>query len=478
MRAEPRLARPRVFARALPLLLSAMFVCAGARPFDVRAQQSSPPPTLSKKERDYGLQMLQAVKEDLKEFYYDPNIRGMDLDSRFKVAEDRVKKATSNGEVYSIIAQVLVELNDSHTYFMPPNRLARVDYGWQMQMIGDRCFVVEVTPGSDAEARGMKVGDEVWSIDGYEPTRENLWKIKYSYYKLRPRAGMKVVLQGTDGQQRELAVMAKLEPEKLPWLPEKKKVKDEPEPPPFYEAGGTIIWKMRSFAVPPDEVDEALKRVQPFRALVLDLRGNSGGYEMTLLRLLGYFFDHDVKVGDLKRRRGTKSLVAKTRGEEKVFKGRLVVLVDSNSASASELFARTIQLEKRGTVVGDRSSGKVMRSILHGEAAERGTYSSYSLVSFAVSITDANITMSDGGGLEGQGVTPDELLLPTRDDLSRGSDPVLSRAATLAGAALDPARAGALFPRRHKAADEEEKSDAEGDDKDKKESKEKKKDGS
>ena len=468
-------ARAPKLAAALCLMLAAALasVCARSPVALARQQPSqSEQKSLSKKDRDRGLDMLKTVKDDLKEFYYDPNIRGMDLDARFKVAEDRVRQANSNGEIFSIIAGLLVELNDSHTYFIPPVRMTKVDYGWRMQMIGDKCYVVDVVAGSDAERKGMKAGDEVWSIDGFEPTRENLWKIKYSYYVLRPRQGMRVVLQDPEGRQRELAVMAKFDPQTPVLFWEKKKKKDEEaEPPPFYEpGGGVIIWKMASFAVPEKEVDEALKRVRPFKSLVLDLRGNGGGYEKTLLRMLGYFFDRDVKLGDIRRRRGTRQLVAKSQGG-RAFAGRLVVLVDSNSASAAELFARTIQLEKRGTILGDRSSGKVMRSMLHGEAAERGTFDYFTFVPFAVSVTDADITMSDGKGLEGEGVAPDELVLPTHDDLARGLDPVLSRAAALAGTSLDPRQAGALFPRLRKSAVGESESDEDKDDKDSKDDK-------
>jgi C-terminal processing protease CtpA/Prc len=269
--------------------------------------------------------------------------------------------------------------------------------------------------------------------------------------------------------------MAKFDPETPFLFAEKKKKGEEAEESPFYESGGVVIWKMASFSVPEKDVDDAMKRVQPSRALVLDLRGNGGGREKTLLRLLGYFFDYDVKLGEIKRRSGTKQLVAKGQGD-KAFAGRLFVLVDSNSASAAELFARTIQIEKRGTVLGDRSSGKVMRSILHGEVSEHGAPASFSLVPFTVSITDADITMSDGKGLEGQGVAPDELLLPTRDDLARGLDPALSRAASLAGVALDPQQAGALFPRLRKFVNGEKKNGDDDNDKDSKDNQDGKED--
>ena len=114
---------------------------------------------LERFERDRALLMLNVVKSDLKNNYYDPNFHGMDLDARFKTAEEKIKQAASLGQAFGIIAQVLTDLNDSHTIFVPPRRPETITYGWQMQMIGDKCYVVAVKPGSDAAAQGLKEGD-------------------------------------------------------------------------------------------------------------------------------------------------------------------------------------------------------------------------------------------------------------------------------------------------------------------------------
>lgn len=58
--------------------------------------------------------------------------------------------------------------------------------------------------------------------------------------------------------------------------------------------------------------------------------------------------------------------------------------------------------------------------------------------------------MPDGKSLEGAGVAPNEVLLPTAEDLSAQKDSVLSRAVTAAGGTLDPTEAGRYFPFKRK----------------------------
>src|SRR5215471_17287281 len=156
--------------------------------------------TLSSLDRERARGMLNVIKGDLKKNYYDPAMHGMDLDARFKAADEKMNGATSNGQLFSIIAQALIDLNDSHTFFIPPQRTSRTEYGWQMHMVGEHCYVTAVKPGGDAEAKGLKVGDAVLSVDRFTPDREHLWIIKYLYYSLRPAGGMSLVVQSPGGQ--------------------------------------------------------------------------------------------------------------------------------------------------------------------------------------------------------------------------------------------------------------------------------------
>lgn len=285
--------------------------------------------------------MLSIVKDDVKKNYYDPNYHGMDIEARFKVSDDKLKLATSIGQLWAIIAQTLVDLNDSHTFFLPPPKRDRTDYGWQMQMISEHCYVVAVKPGSDAVAKGLKPGDEVISIDGRVPNRANLWLIQYLYYSLRPKQGMRLMVKDPAGESRQLDVLAKIRPGKqimdltgrdIGDMIREAESEDRLHRNRYEDSDELLIWKMPGFDMSPDQVDSAIGKAKKRKNLILDLRGNPGGYEETLLRLIGDLIDHDVKVGDLKRRKETKPMLAKTRGDG-CFSGKLVVLVDSRSAS-------------------------------------------------------------------------------------------------------------------------------------------------
>lgn len=417
--------------------------------FNIAAQ--TPSAEELKRDRNRGLAMLQLMKDYLKEHYYDQKFHGMDLDVRFKAAEEKIREAANIGQVLGIVAQTLAELNDSHTFFVPPPRPVDVDYGWKMQMIGETPYVVMVKKDSDAEKQGLKPGDEVLSVDGFRPTRQNLWKMEYNYNVLRPQPGKRIVVKTPAGEQRELALKAKVEkkPKQVnltEWYKEiYEEIEDEKKLARYAKLndGDIFIWKLREFGLTESRVDETMKKARAHKGLILDLRGNGGGYEETLKRMVGYFFDRDVTVGDVKRRKENKPLKAKTRGD-KVFKGQLVVLVDSKSGSASEVFARLIQLEKRGTVIGDRTAGAVMRSIFRPGLL--GDMSSGNMIPYGASITDADIIMPDNKSLEHVGVIPDELALPTAADLAGRRDPILAKAAALLGGKLSAEEAGALFP--------------------------------
>ena len=437
---------PRAF---FSFLTCVAFVLVGGSLFATSAQQSP-----SGVDRDRGHVMLREIKNDLKKNYYDPTYHGMDLEARFKAADDKIEQASSLGQIFGIVAKTLLDLNDSHTFFLPPERSARFEYGWQVQMIGDKALVVAVRPGSDAEAKGLAPGDQVISVDGVKLTRQNLWVFKYLYNALRPQVDSQVVIVKPDGKQQQIGVVTKVYQGKrvlnltlsdngrdfLDLIRESENEQRLHRHRYVELSKDSFVWKMPQFDMSEGEVDSFVEKFRHRGSLILDLRGNGGGYEETLLRLIGNLVAHDVKVGDLKSRKVTKPVMAKTRGSE-VFSGKLVVIIDNESGSAAELLARIIQLEKRGIVIGDTSAGAVMRAKSYGH--QLGVDK---IVLYGVNITDADIIMTDGKSLEGVGVVPDEIKLPTGADLAAKRDPVLAYVVSLLGQNISPEKAGELFP--------------------------------
>jgi len=405
-------------------------------------------------ERDRILDMLDQIAHDVQKHYYDSHFHGVDWNAKVAEEKQKIKQETSMNLSLAHVAAALDALNDSHTFFLPPRRPFHHSYGFAMQAVGDRCFITRVRPGSDAETKGLKCGDEVLAVNGWAPQREILWKMDYRYNVLRPEPGLRLALRDPDGHERQVDVAAKFK--------ETKRVTDLTG-----ENGASDIWdeirneetqehlmrarieergdelmvlKVPEFFFSQDEVDRWISKARKHQALIIDLRGNPGGAVDTLKYLVGDIFPDELKIADRVGRKEMKPETAKSRGD-RAFTGKVVVLIDSKSASAAEIFARLVQLQKRGVVMGDRSSGSVME-------ARRYSYhvGTDVVVFFGASITESDLIMSDGKSLEHTGVTPDETVVPTGADMASGRDPVLAHAAETLGVKISPEEAGKMFP--------------------------------
>ena len=397
--------------------------------------------------------MLHTIADDVRKHYYDPKYHGVDWEANVRAADQRIEAATSLNHALSEIAAALDTLNDSHTFFLPPARPYKHDYGWQIEMVGDKCFVMQIRPQSDANTKQIKPGDQILGVNGFQPTRESLWRMNYIFDVLRPQPELRVDLRPPGGQQKEVQVIAAMRQTKKVtnltmngasdvWdLLRESETSAHLGRARWADAGDDVsILKFPGFYFGDGEMEDIIRKARKRRSLIVDLRGNPGGSLETLKSFLGGVFDKDVKVSDRVTRNDSKVLVAKSR-RQNAFSGKLVVLVDSKSASASELFARVVQLEKRGIVLGDKTAGAVMES-------KRFSYKHGfdTVVFYGASITDADLVMTDGKSLERTGVTPDELLLPNAEDLASGRDPVMAHAVELCGSKMTPEAAGVLFP--------------------------------
>ncbi len=317
-------------------------------------------------------------------------------------------------------------------------------------MLGRTCVISAVEPGSDAWKQGLRPGDVVVKVQDYEPTRSTFGGIRYLFSVLAPQEYYRFVVASPSQAARSVTTRSRLIIFPLTRMPGGVTNQElarllqgdwNVRKPRAVEVNDSlIIWKLPAFKVPESEIKRDVGAARKHKTLILDLRDNSGGGEDDLRWMIGSFFDHDIAVGEMIERGKSEPLNASSFGEQ-AFTGKLIVLVNSSSASAAEVFARTVQSENRGIVIGDQTAGAVGRARIF--PLRQGTVGG---VTYGMEVTVARLKMPDGADLEGKGVIPDVKAVPTPLALAEQVDPVLSAAAKQAGVQISPEEAAKMFP--------------------------------
>jgi carboxyl-terminal processing protease len=162
--------------------------------------------------------------------------------------------------------------------------------------------------------------------------------------------------------------------------------------------------------------------------MVIDLRGNPGGLAAMIMGIAGHFVAERVSLGEMRTREGTLKFFANPRSSApdgrrvKPFDGRLAILVDQLTGSASECFAGGMQAIGRARIFGDRTMGQALPALF-----DRLPSGDVLVHAYADFVTAANTR------LEARGVEPDVNAPWSRQALLEGDDPALSLAADWAG---------------------------------------------
>ncbi len=163
-----------------------------------------------------------------------------------------------------------------------------------------------------------------------------------------------------------------------------------------------------------DDAIEAVKK-QGVDSLIIDLRFNGGGYNFE--RVAGRFIKDGEVLGKFTNRSGVTTLKARSDGKQVDPPLPLVVLIDRNSASASEVFSLAIRDYQAGTLIGSKSAGAIgtVRTWPLGDGTLLG-------------VTASVYETTKGEKLNGVGVTPDIVVARTTADILAGRDPQLDAA--------------------------------------------------
>ncbi len=162
-------------------------------------------------------------------------------------------------------------------------------------------------------------------------------------------------------------------------------------------------------------IRSALSGVPAGGGLVIDLRGNPGGISLMAAGISGWLTDHTFLLATMHLRQGHIGYTVSP--QERAFLGPVAILLDSGSASTSEIMAAGLQETGRARVFGETSAGAALPSVF--KALPTGDLFQYAI---------ADLQTPRGVLIEGRGVIPDETVRRTRADLLAGRDPVLEAA--------------------------------------------------
>jgi carboxyl-terminal processing protease len=274
----------------------------------------------------------------------------------------------------------MLEQLDPHSIYIPKEELEEVNeplkgnfegVGIQFNIVRDTIYVVDAIAGGPSERLGIRAGDRIVTIDD-EVTAGVGFKNNDVMTRLRGKKGTKV----------KVGIQRRQEPELLEFVITRDKI-------PIYSVEAAYMAtpdvgyiKVSRFSA--TTMKEFRAKLTELKAagmddLILDLQGNGGGYLRTAIDMADEFLaDRRLVVYTEGRNAPREDTYATKEGGFE--KGRLVVLVDEGSASASEIVSGAVQDWDRGLIVGRRSFGKglVQRPVMLPDgSAVRLTVSRY-----------------------------------------------------------------------------------------------------
>lgn len=305
------------------------------------------------------------------------------------------KNYTNSEQAYEALRKALEQLNDPYTRFLDPEQFKALTSqtagemsGVGMQLKQDEATkaiaVVEAVENSPAQKAGLLPGDQILAIDG-KPTAG--MSVSAAAEMIRGDVGTDVVLKVSRPGDKEFEVTltrARIELQAVRY-----ELKREGN-----ERIGYI--RLQEFSAHAGEqMQKAIEDLdnQKVDGYVLDLRGNPGGLLRISIDIARMWMDKGAIVSTVNRE-GNREEVRANRSA--LTDKPIVVLVDGDSASASEILAGALKDNGRAVIMGDKTFGKALVQSVHSLSDGSG-----------LAVTIAHYYTPSGTDISKKGVTPD-----------------------------------------------------------------------
>jgi len=254
----------------------------------------------------------------------------------------------------------LRQSNDIFSKFFPPRDAQkyetevlgkRIDLGIEGRRSDEGWRVDRVEPRSDAWARGLRAGDILVRIDDAPVIVLSDEEMKD---RLMPPEGATVYLHYTEhatGLQKTIAVLSQEYFKQFAWMADT-------------GVDGVFCIRIERFnRMTGEDVTGLMETVLNYpgpTGLVIDLRGNPGGPPLAAREISAFFLEPKQEFAYFERRNRPKAtLDVPAIPDQYHYKGEIVILVDQDSGSASELFSGVLQHRGRAVLMGENSAGQV-----------------------------------------------------------------------------------------------------------------------
>lgn len=379
------------------------------------------------------------VWETVNESYYDPTFGGVDWAAVREKYRAGLSAAKDKAELRGLLEAMLAELRRTHfsilpremAVFTPAERVRIGTAGVEVAFVEGAVVVGAVKPGAAGDKAGLQPGEQLLAINQWEleplaaylrqsgssPARSGFYLTQLAASHLQSAVGsiVGVRVRGLDGEER--AVELTIGAHEGAWS---EPMGDFPSTPVECVArtgeDGLAYLHFNAFVRPVMKDIRALLRSVPADGgLVIDLRGNPGGITLMADGISGWLSDRTFLLATMHLRQGHMGFTVTPQAG--AFLGPLAVLIDSRSASTSEIMAAGLQEAGRARIFGETSPGAALPSVF--KALPTGDLFQYAI---------ADLQTPRGILIEGRGVIPDEAVGRTRADLAAGRDPVLAAA--------------------------------------------------